>query len=159
MRRNLNPGGWVELQDFDIKYCSDDGTLTDDHEYTKWNDIFLDGLASINRSARPGPKLRSYAEAAGFTNINEVKFKIPLGTWPKDPELKRIGMMNLIQLLDGLEGFSLKTLEVMGWTRPEIEVFLANVRREIKGNHFHAYVPLYVSHSGPPRLTLTDIFR
>ena len=142
LSRNLAPGGWVELQDYDLKYVSDDGTLTPDHDLYKWNHLFLAGLESINRTARPGAMLRSYAEAAGFINIREVKFKMPLGSWPKDPELKQIGMMNLVQVLDGLEAFSLKTLEAMGWSPVEIEVFLASVRQEIKSNQCHSYQPL-----------------
>lgn len=144
----------MELQDFDLKYCSDDGTLTPDHDYYKWNDVFLAGLDSINRTARPGPKLRSYAEAAGFVNIREEKFKVPLGPWPKNPELKQIGMMNLVQVLDGLEGFSLKTLEAMGWSRDEIEVFLSSVRQDMKTGKFHAYAPLYVPPSCPFSMTI-----
>lgn len=153
----MAPGGWIELQDFDLKYRSDDGTLTPEHDYYKWNDLFLAGLESINRTARPGPMLRSYVEAAGFINIREEKFKIPLGPWPKDPELKQIGMTDLVQLLDGLEGFSLKTLEAMGWSPNEIEVFLASVRQDMKTGGFHAYAPLYVLPLSP-FIALTDVF-
>lgn len=67
---------------------------------------------------------------------------MPMGSWPKDPELKKTGMMNLVQMLEGVEGFSLKSMEAMGWTRNEIEVFLASVRREMKGTQFHSYIPL-----------------
>lgn len=139
-----------------MKYRSDDGTLTPDHDYYKWNDLFLAGLDSINRDARPGPKLRSYAEAAGFINIREEMFKIPLGPWPKDPELKQIGLIDLVQLLDGLEGFSLKTLEALEWSRNEIEVFLASVRRDMKSGGFHAYAPLYVPPPRPFSQAVTD---
>lgn len=142
----------MELQDFDYLYISDDGTLTDEHDFLKWDKLFLDGLDAINRSGRPAHKLRSYAEAAGFVNIREEKLKMPLGPWPKDPELKQIGMMNLVQMLDGAEAFSLKTLEAMGWSRSEIEVFLAKVRKEMKAGKFHAYAPLYVS--GPRHILL-----
>lgn len=98
--------------------------------------------------------LRSHAEAAGFINIREVKLKVPLGPWPKNPELKHIGMMNLVQVLDGLEAFSLKTLEATGWSRMEIDVFLANVCREIKSNQCHTYLPLQVD-LNPRLLPLT----
>lgn len=74
-------------------------------------------------------------------NIREERFKVPLGSWPKDPELKRTGMLNLVQMLDGVEG-SYKSMEAMGWTRGEIEVFLASVRQEMKGTQFHSYIPL-----------------
>lgn len=138
----MTPGGWIELQDFDATYTSDDGTLTPKNDLSKWSEIFYASMESINRAVRPCGMLRSHAEAAGFINIREVKLKVPLGPWPKDPELKEIGMMNLVQTLDGLEAFSLKTLEAAGWSQMETEVFLANVRREIKSNQCHTYVPL-----------------
>lgn len=140
--RNLNPGGWVEFQDFDLKYTSDDGTLTEEHDFYKWNKVFLDGLATINQTGVPGRHLRSYAEKAGFTSIRDKMFKVPMGSWPKDPVLKKTGMMNLVQMLDGMEAFSLKTFDLLGWKREETEVFLENVRREMKGNKFHSYGPL-----------------
>lgn len=153
----MAPGGWVELQDWDVKSVSDDGTLTPEHDYYKWNRLFLESMETINRTVRPGPMLRSYAEAAGFVNIREEKFKVPLGPWPKDPELKNLGMMNLVQALEGLEAFSLKTLETMGWSRIEIEVFLASVQRELKGSKFHTYAPLYVPPLSP-FIALTNVF-
>ena len=137
-----------------MAHTSDDGTLTPEHEFSRWNELFLAGLESINRTGRPCAMLRSHAEAAGFINIREVKMKVPLGPWPKDPELKHIGMMNLVQVLDGLEAFSLKTLEATGWSRMEVDVFLANVRREIKSNQCHTYLPLQVDLS-PRLLALT----
>ena len=140
--RNLNPGGWVEFQDFDLEYLSDDGSLTEEHAFRRWTKLCLDGLAAHNRTGCPGRNLRSYAEGAGFVNIREEMFKVPMGSWPKDPELKRTGMMNLVQMLDGVEGFSYKSMEAMGWTREEIEVFLSSVRREMKGLQFHSYIPL-----------------
>ena len=152
----MNPGGWAELQDFDYLYTSDDGTLTEDSDYYNWNRLFLDGLDSVNRDGRPAQRLREYAEAAGFINITEVKLKMPLGPWPKDPELKQIGMMNLVQMLDGVEGFSLKTLEAMGWSRIEIDVYLAKIRRELKAGRFHAYAPLYVPPPRPLSQGMTD---
>lgn len=141
INRNLNPGGWVEFQDFDLEFLSDDGTLTEQHDFRKWSRICLNGLAAHGRTGCPGRNLRSYAEGAGFVNIREERFKVPLGSWPKDPELKRTGMLNLVQMLDGVEG-SYKSMEAMGWTRGEIEVFLASVRQEMKGTQFHSYIPL-----------------
>ncbi|SPO01792.1 related to methyltransferase [Cephalotrichum gorgonifer] len=147
---NLAPGGWVELQDFDLEYITDDGSLTEDHDFRKWNKLFLDALATVNRDGRPGHKLCGYAEAAGFVNVQEQKFKIPMGPWAKHPDMKKTGMINLVQMLDGLEAFSLKTLDMLGYTRDETEVFLANVRKEMKGKLFHSYATYYVVYGQKP---------
>lgn len=104
--------------------------------------MFLDGLAAIGRTGLPGHRIRGWVEDAGFVSIDASAFKLPMGSWPKDPYLKKTGTMNLVQMLEGMEAFSLKTFDLLGWSRVETEVFLANVRREMKGNQFHAYVPL-----------------
>lgn len=147
---NLSPGGWAEFQDCDLEFTSDDNTLTEEHYFRKWNNVFIEGLAAINRDARPGPKLHAYFEAAGFVNIHVEFFKVPMGSWPKDPQLKDTGLMNLVQMLDGMEGFSLKIFELAGWSTMETQVFLTHVRKEMKSNKCHTYLPLYVVYGQKP---------
>lgn len=75
--------------------------------------------------------------------MREEVFRLPIGPWAKDPRLKRVGMLNLIQIIDGLEGFSLRLLcDVAGWREEEVHVMLANVRKELKGRVFHAQIKL-----------------
>ncbi|OLN96145.1 Malonyl-[acyl-carrier protein] O-methyltransferase 1-like protein 3 [Colletotrichum chlorophyti] len=137
--RNLNPGGWVEFQDLDVEYYSDDGTYTEEHAVRKWNKQLVDACEAMGRTARPGPQLEGWVKDAGFQNVTHQKFKIPIGPWAKDPYYREVGMFNLVQLLNGLEGFSLKVFcGVLGKTRDEVLVMLANVRQELKGGVFHA---------------------
>lgn len=125
-----------------MEFLTDDGSLTEDHHLRKWNKLMLEGLAIIKRDQQPGFKLREWVENAGFVNIREEKFRIPQGNWPKDPVLKETGMMNLVQFLEGVEGMSLKVFGMLGWSRVEIEVLLAQVRSEIRSNTYHAWLGL-----------------
>ena len=62
---------------------------------------------------------------AGFVDVQETVFKIPLNGWPKDTRLKHVGMLWQRNLLDGLSGFSLGMFSrFMGKTPEEIEVGL-----------------------------------
>ena len=62
---------------------------------------------------------------AGFVDVHETVFKIPLNGWPKDTRLKHVGMLWQRNLLDGLSGFSLGMFSrFMGKTAEEIEVRL-----------------------------------
>ena len=62
---------------------------------------------------------------AGFVDVQETVFKIPLNGWPKDTRLKHVGMLWQRNLLDGLSGFSLGMFSrFMGKTAEEIEVGL-----------------------------------
>jgi len=55
---------------------------------------------------------------AGFTAIKEYPFKLPLGSWPRDPKMKEIGTFNLMMTDGSLEGFALYLFtRVLGWYR------------------------------------------
>ncbi|GKT52086.1 putative methyltransferase tdiE [Colletotrichum spaethianum] len=150
--RNTNPGGWVEFQEYNLRCMSDDGTLTDKHFTPQWEDKFFEACKLVNREPNPGPKLENWVkEAGGFVNVAHQKFKVPMGDWPKDPHYKECGLINLIQILDGLEGFTLRLFTgVLGWTKEEVLVFLAEVRRELKSQVFHAYLELHVVYAQKP---------
>jgi hypothetical protein len=49
-------------------------------------------------------------EKAGFENIVERKLKMPLGAWPTDSKLQKIGELCLLSFNTGLEGWAMATL-------------------------------------------------
>ncbi|WYZ34020.1 hypothetical protein EsH8_I_000296 [Colletotrichum jinshuiense] len=151
---NTNPGGWVEFQDYDLLYTSDDGSLADKHQTLRWVKLFIDACDKIGRDARPGPKLENWVKEAGFVNVVHQRFKMPLGAWPKDPHYKDVGMCNLIQTLEGSEAFTMRVFcGVLGWTREEVLVLLAAVRDELKSGVFHAQFHFHVVYGQKPEVT------
>jgi hypothetical protein len=119
-------------------YYSEDGSLTEESSTRRWLKTLLPLATQIGREPCPGPKLEAWVRDAGFTNIRCRKFRMPLGPWPKDARMKGVGMLNLQQVLDGLEGFSLRLLcDVAKWSEEEVTVLLANVRRELRDPSIH----------------------
>jgi hypothetical protein len=59
---------------------------------------------------------KEYMATAGFTDVQERKYKLPVGVWARDPKMKEIGAWNYYYMLQGLEGMCLllftKVLEV-----------------------------------------------
>ena len=52
-------------------------------------------------------------------------------------------MWSLEDMGSALEGFSLAPFtRVLGWTREEVEVFLVDVRNELRNTKVHAYWPM-----------------
>ncbi|KAG7049701.1 methyltransferase domain-containing protein [Colletotrichum scovillei] len=148
---NLAPGGWVEFQDYDISIVSDDGTLTEKHHTSKWMSLLIEACVSVGRDPRPGPNIEGWVKDVGFVDVVHQRFKMPIGPWPKDPHHKDVGMTNLIQLLDGLEGFSLRAFcGILGWTKEEVLVLLAQVRTELKSGSFHARSAIHVVYAQKP---------
>ncbi|KAK1981328.1 methyltransferase domain-containing protein [Colletotrichum cereale] len=149
--RNLNPGGWVEFHEVDGEYYSDDGTYTKKHTVRQWNIQYVEACEMMGRTARPGPQLEGWVKDAGFQNITHQRFKIPIGPWAKENHYRDIGMLNLAQLLNGLEGFTLKLFcGFLGQTREEVLVLLAKVREELKSSLFHAMLDFHVVYAQKP---------
>ena len=93
----------------------------------------------------PGPKLEEWVKDAGFVNVVHKKFKFPVGPWPKDEHLKTVGLWNLTQVLEGLDGFSLRLYcDVLGWAEDEVKTMLQNVRQELTGGEIRAYLEYHV---------------
>ena len=137
---NLNPGGWVELQDYDNLIRSDDGTATEKDIAVQWVIYAAQAAAKLNREARPGLYLEQWAKDAGFINVKHRVFKIPVNGWPRDPKFKLVGEWMRENVTGGLDGMSMRLMcDVLGWTEAEVHVFLAGVRKQLNDRSFHGY--------------------
>ncbi|KAJ0166200.1 hypothetical protein CTA2_8263 [Colletotrichum tanaceti] len=148
---NLNPGGWAEFQDWSFMIHSDDGSA-EGTEFLHWVTLFMEACDVFGRDGQVGPKLEGLVrENTGLINVRHQPYRIPVGPWAKDPYLKDIGMCNLIQLLDGLEGFSMRLLcGALGWTREAVIVLLAGVRRDVREGRVHAWMHYNVVYGQRP---------
>jgi hypothetical protein len=65
----------------------------------------------------------SAIQEAGFVDVREHKFKLPIGPWSSDPKMKELGLWNLLFFLQDIEGFCLfMCAKVMGVSiDPDIE--------------------------------------
>ncbi|KAK2744822.1 hypothetical protein FQN57_004146 [Myotisia sp. PD_48] len=150
--KNLKPEGWAEFYDFDLIYKSDDGSLTKDHELYINSAQTCAAAEKLGQPSCPGPQLKGWAVDAGFTNVEEFVFKIPIGPWAKDPKLKEIGAWNQIQSLEGNEGWSMALLtRVMGWTPEKVREHLVRLRAEYRDTSIHAYITAFVVFGQKPK--------
>ncbi|RGP69595.1 demethylmenaquinone methyltransferase [Fusarium sporotrichioides] len=138
-QRHLKPGGWIEHVELWGNAMADDGTMAEDSPLKTWVQVFEQIGEKIGN-----PFFWDPAEAfqeAGLQNISERKVKVPIGTWPKNKDLKQWGAWNRQFLLQGLEGFSIRGLtELLGWEYEKAQVFLVDMRKEILNPSLHSYV-------------------
>ncbi|XEU97659.1 hypothetical protein FSHL1_002945 [Fusarium sambucinum] len=147
---SLAPGGWIELADI-YPITSDDGTLRKDSATYEWATKLLEGTKAIGRPFDGADKYKEQLEAQGFQNVQQTIFKWPQNTWPRDPKHKELGAWTLENICSGLDGLSSAVYtRVLGWTKEELEVLLAKVRRELKDKSIHAYWPIYVVYGQKP---------
>jgi len=143
---NLSPGGWVEFQDFDIDYYSQDGSLTEEHAFRRWLALSAQAAGQVGRSLRVGVQLEQWVRDAGFVDVQVFKVPVPIGSWPRDKRLKRMGVFNWTQIFEGLQAVSLRLfLNVLKWTQSELEALLMEVRADMKNKDIHALYDVSVS--------------
>ncbi|KAK2775292.1 methyltransferase domain-containing protein [Colletotrichum kahawae] len=151
---HLTPGGYAEFQDMDGLYYADDATYSRSYSVPRWNARFVDACEAMGRTARPGPRPEGWVRAhGGFRGVTHKRFKAPIGPWARDAHFKDVGALNLRQLLEGLEGFSLKVYcGVLGWEEGDVGELLERVRAGLGGGGMHVMFDHHVVYAQKPGL-------
>jgi SAM-dependent methyltransferase len=148
---NLSNGGWIETLDICFPILLNDGEFPENSAFKKWSDLFMEGCEKLGRPANSAELYKSQLEAAGFVDVVEKKYIWPSNRWPKDRKLKELGMWQLENIISGLEGFSVAMFtRILGWTKLEVDVFLAKVRNEMKDTKLHVYWNIFVVYGRKP---------
>ncbi|BCS18937.1 class I SAM-dependent methyltransferase [Aspergillus puulaauensis] len=138
--KTLQPGGWIDQLEMSIQFRSDDNTVTDDHVLALWSRLFIATGEQFGKTFQIAERAKGYMEEAGFENVTERRFKLPIGPWSKDKKLKKLGMWNLVHCESGIEGWAMALLtRVMGWTYDDVQALLAEMRKGLRDPNIHAY--------------------
>ncbi|KAL2689150.1 hypothetical protein Neosp_003202 [[Neocosmospora] mangrovei] len=150
---HLSPGGYVELVEIDLYGKSDDGTLKEHHELSRLVRLLDEASTKIGRKFQDNKKNKDILRDTGFVDIVETTFKWPTGPWPKDKKFKELGQWYNANMdeFQGLESLAMAALtRVLGWTKEEVVVHLALVRKEMADKSLHAYWPIYSTYGRRP---------
>ncbi|KAL6901111.1 S-adenosyl-L-methionine-dependent methyltransferase [Trichoderma evansii] len=139
--RVLRPGAYFEILEPSAIITSDDGSVTETSALGQWGKFFINGGKQIGRSFTvvEDETQRRSMEAAGFVDIHEFNYKMPIGGWARDPKMKELGQFAQLVIEKDTEGYIVFMANTLGWTREEILVYISLLRREIRSNNFHAY--------------------
>ncbi|PHH63927.1 hypothetical protein CDD82_1823 [Ophiocordyceps australis] len=146
---HLKPGGWIELQEIHHKPSSASltGTMSAEHGVAQFWARVNEGLTTlgVDLDTAADGKLADMMRETGFVNIRQRVFHVPIGTWPKNKVLKKVGLYWRTILLDGLQAIALGPLtRGLRWNRDQIELFLMDVRRAYQDNSALMFMPLYI---------------
>ncbi|KAF4462526.1 methyltransferase domain-containing [Fusarium albosuccineum] len=159
--RCLKPGGYLESMEPSGYIESDDNTIHEEDAMGQWGKIFVEGGKKIGRTflvVQEEIQNKAMAEA-GFVDIQQKLYKAsiipsdcrahitwltsvqsPIGGWPKDEKLREIGQYAQLVMEQDFEGLILFMTNVLGgWTREEIQVYVAHLRREIRSGKKHGW--------------------
>jgi hypothetical protein len=109
--------------------------------FLRWCSLFIEAAAKTGLDATAPTKFSSKLRAAGFVDIRRKTLKWPVGQWAKGAKNKLLGYYIYEDYNDFLPSSALGLFtRVLKWTREEVELFLAEVRRETreqKERHFY----------------------
>ncbi len=72
-----------------------------------------------------------------------LRRQLPIGVWPADSLERQIGIF-CRHVLDDAEGFILFMTNVQGWSKEQVTVFLAHLRKDLQSGKYHSYYRLKI---------------
>ncbi|KAK2073890.1 hypothetical protein P8C59_008133 [Phyllachora maydis] len=144
---HLKPScGWIEHEEIDWTFRSDDGTLQDDNFAKTWQELYFDAMDRAGRSVRIDPRLtRRRLEQSGFVDIELEVVKLPCNGWPQDAAERGLGRWFNLGISYSIEPFSLAPLCVFSnYSADDARRMKARVQAAISAREVHAYCNLYI---------------
>jgi hypothetical protein len=138
--RQLEPGGYLEIQDSLFPIRCDDDTMPEGTPVLRWTRLLVEAAEKLGRPLAVAASFKGMLEAAGFEDVVEERYKWPSNTWPRHRNFKDLGMWTFACLDGGLEGLSLALFTYgLGWTKEETLVLCSQVRNDLRNTRIHAY--------------------
>ena len=75
--QHLQPGGWLEIQEFEVWFSSQKpGGLPDDSAIVQWQGLIDEGSTKFGRRLSYAGSFHKHLEEAGFEDIQARRFKV-----------------------------------------------------------------------------------
>ncbi|KAK2880137.1 hypothetical protein FQN49_000551 [Arthroderma sp. PD_2] len=148
---NLNPGGWIEITDFETWGTTDDNSLPETSPYHEYQVQLNEAAEKFGKVMNIAPRFQEFVENAGFASVTAEKRKIPLSPWAKDKRMKALGQYMNIQMMESIEPYSLALFtRVLEWDNARIQALLAGVRKDLRNLNYHMYSVVHTVYGQKP---------
>ncbi|KAI5805962.1 S-adenosyl-L-methionine-dependent methyltransferase [Geopyxis carbonaria] len=138
----LLPGGWLEQVEVSIQFRCDDGTLAAESPLVRWAEGFLTAGERMGRTFAVRENMKHWIEEAGFDNVQERDYRLPVGTWG---EQKALGKWCQAHFEEGVEGWVLGLFtRYLQWSLEETWEFINELRQALKDPEVHTYLDMKV---------------
>lgn len=128
--KHLKPGGWMELQEMNhYPELLDHSDLQLSHPLANYWHLIHGALAALGVNIHSTKLLLDMMKEAGFLNVQQRIYYVPIGDWHTNPDLKKAGHYWKEVLVQGLEPISIGTLtRGLNWTKQEVDEMLVPVK-------------------------------
>ncbi|KAJ4246828.1 hypothetical protein NW762_013380 [Fusarium torreyae] len=132
------------MQAVHAEFHSDDNTMNKAEYALFWMNAIVEGSVKFGKPLNNAPGWKQEMKEAGFVDVEEKVLKIPIGSWPKDPTLKEIGQVQSIQEAKLIASYTPGIFSrYLHWKEAEIQVLMAQVKKDLSNPDVHLYVPVH----------------
>ncbi|KAF4416316.1 hypothetical protein FACUT_12677 [Fusarium acutatum] len=135
------PGGFVESGEINPTFYSDDGSIDDVDALQTWNRLVIESGKGFGRSFTDIENDIQLFRDAGLADVQSFDFKVPIGGWPKNEKMRKVGQFLRASIENDLEGYTMMVWHhIVNWPKNEYQVFLMNMRKAFKDKRIHGYM-------------------
>ncbi|EWZ35988.1 hypothetical protein FOZG_11768 [Fusarium oxysporum Fo47] len=98
------PGGFVESGEINPTFYSDNGTIDGVGALQTWNRLVIESGKGFGRSFTDIENDVQLFREAGLVDVKSFDFKAPIGGWPKDEKMRKVGQFLRASIENDLEG-------------------------------------------------------
>ena len=103
-------GAWIEQIEVEIIVHCDDDTKKPDSEIFHLAALATDMGQAVDRNFRIAERMADMIREAGFVDVKERLYKLPLGWWSADPKYRDIGALFELFYRSGVQGWLMAPL-------------------------------------------------
>ncbi|KUJ16053.1 methyltransferase [Mollisia scopiformis] len=141
---HLKPGGWLEFQEPEAWMTSDDESKERVHGLNQWQTLVNEAARKFGKEIDLAPSHAQRMIDAGFVDVKEEIYKVPIGPWPKDPKLKEVGRYQLLHVTLGIEPYTFGFVgKILKWEDNECRVLTAKALQDVRNKGNHLYVRFF----------------
>ena len=117
--------------------------MPDDDDVLRFYQLTYKALGKFGMDLDMPKKLRPLLEAAGFSNIQCVVKKVPVGPWAQECNLRVAGLYLREAITDLIPAMTGKPLQTLGMSAIECDMLAMGARKGLKDLTRHRYLNFY----------------
>lgn len=150
--RSLNPGGWIEIKQCELKMYSDtDPNLEKALTLKNGMKLLVDASRKSGKHLDVAEDLVAWMRDAGFVDVEQEIIEVPIGQWSLDEDWREVGMMHRENLINGTASYILAFFtKILEWDVKDAKLYISRVRECLMNNELKLYSKFNVFHGRKP---------